>query len=260
MLDPRIGRWFSIDPEEDEIPWQTPYCSMDNNPILVNDPEGDFGFIGALVGAVVNSAVETGSQMVSNAIQGKDVTDIDWADVGIAAAEGAVIGATGGASLMVKGVRVGATLASATAQAGIDKSKTKNNNVFTGKGDKSKKQAVIEAGLNLTGGAVAGKVGGKITKSTSKEAVQQAAKKSSSTAKAANKNAHKAIVTGEKKHIQQATSAASKAQGARKNHVAKDMVSKTNIRIKKETVSGAAETSKVAVGAAKNTVNDKFNK
>jgi RHS repeat-associated protein len=38
MLDPRIGRWFSIDPVFQ--PWQSPYTSMDNNPIGLNDPRG----------------------------------------------------------------------------------------------------------------------------------------------------------------------------------------------------------------------------
>ena len=41
MLDPRIGRWLSIDPLSDNFPWQTPYCSMDNNPIYYADPKGD---------------------------------------------------------------------------------------------------------------------------------------------------------------------------------------------------------------------------
>jgi len=39
MLDPRLGRWMSIDPVTQ--PWQSPYTSMDNNPILLNDPMGD---------------------------------------------------------------------------------------------------------------------------------------------------------------------------------------------------------------------------
>jgi RHS repeat-associated protein len=39
QLDPRLGRWLSIDPVVQ--PWQSPYCSMDNNPILNNDVEGD---------------------------------------------------------------------------------------------------------------------------------------------------------------------------------------------------------------------------
>ena len=41
QLDPRLGRWLSVDPKEMELPWQSPYCSMDNNPILHNDVLGD---------------------------------------------------------------------------------------------------------------------------------------------------------------------------------------------------------------------------
>jgi RHS repeat-associated protein len=39
QLDPRLGRWLSIDPVFQ--PWQSPYCSMDNNPIKLNDPLGN---------------------------------------------------------------------------------------------------------------------------------------------------------------------------------------------------------------------------
>ena len=38
QLDPRLGRWFSVDPVFQ--PWQSPYTSMDNNPICLNDPMG----------------------------------------------------------------------------------------------------------------------------------------------------------------------------------------------------------------------------
>ena len=38
QLDPRLGRWFSVDPVFQ--PWQSPYTSMDNNPINLNDPRG----------------------------------------------------------------------------------------------------------------------------------------------------------------------------------------------------------------------------
>ena len=40
-LDTRILRWWSIDPDVSDMPWQSPYLSMDNNPILYNDPMGD---------------------------------------------------------------------------------------------------------------------------------------------------------------------------------------------------------------------------
>ena len=31
QLDPRLGRWLSIDPMAGKFPWQSPYCLMDNN-------------------------------------------------------------------------------------------------------------------------------------------------------------------------------------------------------------------------------------
>ena len=39
QLDPRLGRWFSVDPVFQ--PWQSPYTSMDNDPINLNDVYGD---------------------------------------------------------------------------------------------------------------------------------------------------------------------------------------------------------------------------
>lgn len=39
MLDPRLGRWFSMDPVFQ--PWHSPYVSMNNNPIWHNDIFGD---------------------------------------------------------------------------------------------------------------------------------------------------------------------------------------------------------------------------
>ena len=41
QLNTRTGRWNTRDPKEASIPYQTPYCSMDNNPIQKNDPLGD---------------------------------------------------------------------------------------------------------------------------------------------------------------------------------------------------------------------------
>jgi len=38
QLDPRLGRWLSVDPVFQ--PWQSSYCSMDNNPIMLIDQLG----------------------------------------------------------------------------------------------------------------------------------------------------------------------------------------------------------------------------
>ncbi len=40
-LDPRLGKWLSVDPKASSLPWQSPLCSMDNNPVLLNDVLGD---------------------------------------------------------------------------------------------------------------------------------------------------------------------------------------------------------------------------
>lgn len=40
QLDPRIGRWLSLDPLMAKFPHQSPYVSFDNSPILVVDPTG----------------------------------------------------------------------------------------------------------------------------------------------------------------------------------------------------------------------------
>jgi RHS repeat-associated protein len=40
MLDPRLGRWLSIDPLSAKYPGMSPYNSMNNNPITTNDIKG----------------------------------------------------------------------------------------------------------------------------------------------------------------------------------------------------------------------------
>ena len=39
--DVRIGRWWSLDPKSHKFPWQSPYVTFDNNPIVHIDPFGD---------------------------------------------------------------------------------------------------------------------------------------------------------------------------------------------------------------------------
>jgi RHS repeat-associated protein len=39
--DPRIGKWLSVDPWASRYPWQSPYVSMDNTPIVKIDPTGN---------------------------------------------------------------------------------------------------------------------------------------------------------------------------------------------------------------------------
>lgn len=40
QYDPRIGRWLTIDPLFKNFPWQSPYVSYDNNPLVLTDKKG----------------------------------------------------------------------------------------------------------------------------------------------------------------------------------------------------------------------------
>ena len=42
MLDPRIGRWFAPDKEEDEFPWQSTYSFVSDSPLWRIDPDGNW--------------------------------------------------------------------------------------------------------------------------------------------------------------------------------------------------------------------------
>ena len=40
QLDPRLGRWLSVDPLFEKYSWQSPYCAFNNCSILLCDPLG----------------------------------------------------------------------------------------------------------------------------------------------------------------------------------------------------------------------------
>jgi RHS repeat-associated protein len=90
--DPSVGRFTGVDPlaDEPEQVDKSPYAYAWNNPIKYDDPDGRCP--SCLFGALVGAAVEYGSQVVSNRIEGKSwsesFTDIDVADVAISAGEG----------------------------------------------------------------------------------------------------------------------------------------------------------------------------
>jgi hypothetical protein len=83
---------------------------MGNNPISFNDPEGDLFGIDNLIGAGVGFLVEVGTQVTVNALSGKDLSDIDWADVAV---ETAVGFATSGVGNVMKAGKVAAKVATA---------------------------------------------------------------------------------------------------------------------------------------------------
>jgi len=80
--DVRLGRWFSTDPEEDEMVGESPYSAMGNNPIWKNDPKGDVwdvvadvAFIAYDLGEMAYDYAKTGKvDPISVAALGADVT------------------------------------------------------------------------------------------------------------------------------------------------------------------------------------------
>ena len=165
LLDPRLGRWLSTDPEEKQFPSLNPFNSMENNPIELNDPNGDCpNCVTAGVGAAVGFFVELGSQIVGNVVSGNSWYDIDVADLALSTAEGAMIGFAGpGASVMIRTTATGMAVASPVVQASVDvKPFTKDQpavrTVFSdGENNKSLQDAVIELAFSSIGKATAPK-------------------------------------------------------------------------------------------------------
>lgn len=55
QYDPRLGRWLSVDPKEEEYEDVSPYIGMDNNPISKNDLDGA-GWTDKLMGTLIGTA------------------------------------------------------------------------------------------------------------------------------------------------------------------------------------------------------------
>ena len=120
QLDPRLGRWFSVDPVFQ--PWQSPYTSMDNNPICGTDKNGKFWFLvgavgGAIVGFTADIVGQTAGQITANLIAGKPIFSdfkLDVGDALISAGEGAIIGTGFGAPFAPLVTRAGNILKGVT--------------------------------------------------------------------------------------------------------------------------------------------------
>jgi RHS repeat-associated protein len=158
QYDPAIARFVAVDPltDEDEQLDKSNYAYAWNDPIKYNDPDGECPWC---VGAILGAAVEIGSQAAANYVNGKDVTDISWGQVGVAAVEGALTsGASVGRTLAVK---AGAALASSA----IDYANDGNKISSVKDGLNIVKNAAINVAVDKVAGGVSkfalGKIGEK---------------------------------------------------------------------------------------------------
>jgi hypothetical protein len=99
-MDSRIARRWQIDPEKDDLTELSPFSINNNSPISVSDPDGHFGVLGAIIGAVGGAVADAGYQVYKGMKDGQSIgkafSGIKWGEVGAAAAGGAVAGATMG--------------------------------------------------------------------------------------------------------------------------------------------------------------------
>lgn len=108
--DYTTGRWWQVDPlaDEGDLVSLTPYNYSYNNPILYSDPEGDCP--SCLWGAVIGAAVDYGTQVAVNLVQGKDLgdalTDVDGGSILQSAAVGAVTGGLSSLKALSGGIKV----------------------------------------------------------------------------------------------------------------------------------------------------------
>ena len=186
-MNPRMGRRWGSDPQAHNLPYQSTYSVNNNNPISIYDPDGEFGILGAIIGAVSASVIDAGSQVYKGMKEGKGFgdafLDINLREVGAAALGGAVmasgmgfsaplVASMGGAGFIGQtGVAYlyGGTAILSTLAGSLVK------NAFKGRGEIDGQEVLYDVTYAipdlLTGGLI-DNIGGTILKKANKEAQQ----------------------------------------------------------------------------------------
>lgn len=124
-----------------------PYIYCYQNPIKFVDPNGKQNVAGALIGAAVGGGIELGAQLLS----GKSLGEVDFADVGIEALKGGLIGSGAGVLLLPY-----LDAAASTAKASIDISKKDGIKTLGGVigGKKEFSEFAFDVGADFIGGKI----------------------------------------------------------------------------------------------------------
>jgi len=80
QYDPRIGRWFTVDPKTSALPHESPYVFSGNNPIFGSDPDGDICL--PCVQFIVGFALDVVDQMAGELLGGATFSQA-WDDVSL---------------------------------------------------------------------------------------------------------------------------------------------------------------------------------
>ena len=250
FLDPAIGRFVTIDrlPEEEEQEQLTPYQFAYNNPIRYDDPDGQCPT--CLVGALIEGGIELGGQLLNN---GGDFSKVDWVDVGVETAKGALKGT--GVGLFVS---LGADVVGEGIKASFDYTTSEGNqNVING--GKSGKAAAVDFVVGTVGGKL-GDVGvDKLQKTVQKSAnkaaekalvKEQASKFATDHAKDLKKTAEPARAAGAARGAKFAQKEAQSAQTAKmlKSAAAKTVTNPARV-LKEGAENRASDKIKKAAGA-----------
>jgi RHS repeat-associated protein len=176
--DPALGRWLSADtivPEPMDPQAFNRYSFVEGNPLKYTDPNGHFAFLALLaaggVGALAAGAIDLAKQLV---VDQKDIKDVNWAEVGGAAAGGFVAGCTLGLAPAGAGVGTLLTLgaiggaagsqAQALTQAGLEEVLGTNpQGSFIKEARDLGFLDPVTMALNAAAGAIVGTFGGKLS-------------------------------------------------------------------------------------------------